>query len=54
MEPLMIENFDVSDSFIFDPYVGRYGLTLANFVSLETRKSLPPVRIDGNFKVFIN
>ena len=54
MEPLTIENFDVSDSFILDSYVGRYGLTLAKFVSLETSKSLPPIRIDGEFKVFIN
>ena len=44
MEPLTI---DTSDSFILDPYVGRYGLTLAKFISLETRKSLPPIRIDG-------
>ena len=49
-----MENFDVSDSFISDPYLGNYGLTLAKFVSLETRKSLPPIRIDGEFKVFIN
>ena len=34
--------------------LGNYGLTLAKFVSLETRKSLPPIRIDGDFKVFIN
>ena len=54
MEPLTIENFYVSDSFISDPYLGNYGLTLAKFVSLKTRKSLPPVRIDGEFKVFIN
>ena len=54
MEPLTIENFDVSDSFISDPYLGNYGPTLAKFVSLETRKSLPPIRIDGGFKVFIN
>ena len=54
MEPLTIKNFDVSDSFISDPYLGNYGLTLVKFVSLETRKSLPPIRIDGDFKVFIN
>ena len=54
MEPLTIENFDVSDSFISDPYLGNYGLTLAKFVSLETSKSLPPIRIDGDIKVFIN
>ena len=51
MEPLTI---DVSDSFILDPYVGRYGLTLAKFVSLETSKPLPPIRIDGDLKVFAN
>ena len=46
--PLTIENFDVSDSFILDPYVDRYGLTLAKFVSLETSKPLPPIRLDGD------
>ena len=51
MEPLTI---DVSDSFILDPYVGRYGLTLAKFVSLEKSKPLPPIRIDGDLKVFVN
>ena len=51
MEPLTI---DVSDSFVSDPYLGNYGLTLAKFISLETRKSLPPIRKDGEFKVFIN
>ena len=50
----MIENFDVSDLFILDPYAGRYRLTLAKFVSIETNESLPPIRIDGGFKVFIN
>ena len=50
----MMENFDVSDSFISDPYLGNYGLTLAKFVSLKDRKPLPPIRIDGGFKVFIN
>ena len=54
MEPLTIENFDISDSFILDPYAGRYGLTLAKFISFGTKKSLPPIRIDGEFKVFIN
>ena len=54
MEPLTIENFDVSDSFISEPYLSTYGLTLAKFISLETSKSLPPIRIDGEFKVFIN
>ena len=54
MEPLTIENFDVSDSFISEPYLSTYGLTSAKFVSLETSKSLPPIRIDGEFKVFIN
>ena len=50
----MIENFDVSDSFILDPHAGRYGLMLAKFVSLETCKSLPPIRIDGDLKVFVD
>ena len=50
----MIENFDVSDLFINDPYLGNYGLTLAKFVNVETHKSLPPIRIDGDLKVFIN
>ena len=49
--PLMI---DTSDMFISEPYLSTYGLTLAKFVSLETRKSLPPIRIDGDLKVFIN
>ena len=44
---------DVRDLFILDPYVGRYGVTLAKFVSLETCKPLPPIRIDGDLKVFI-
>ena len=47
MEPLMI---NVIDSFILD----RYGLTLAKFVSLEMSKPLPPIRIDGDLKVFVN
>ena len=54
MGPLTTENFDVSDSFILDPYAGRYRLTLAKFVSLETRKSLPPIRMDRDFKVFVD
>ena len=54
MKPLTNENFDVSDSFISDPYLGNYGLMLAKFVNLETHKSLPPIGIDGDFKVFIN
>ena len=54
MEPITIENFDASDSFISDPYLGNYGLTLAKFVSLEKRKSLPPIRIGGDLKVFVN
>ena len=40
--------------FISEPYLSTYGLTSAKFVSLETRKSLPPIRIDRNLKVFIN
>ena len=54
MKPLTIDKFDISDSFILDPYVGRYGLTFAKFVSIETSKSLPPIRIDGDLKVFMN
>ena len=50
----MIKQFDVSDLFISDPYLGNYGLMLAKFVNVETCKSLPPIRIDGGFKVFIN
>ena len=34
--------------------MGNYGLTLAKFVSLERNKSLPPIRLDGDFKAFIN
>ena len=51
MEPPTI---DTSAMFISEPYLSTYGLTLAKFVSLETRKSLPTIRIDGNLKVFIN
>ena len=54
MEPLTIEQFDVSDLFILDSYRGRYGLTLAKFISLETKKSLPPIRLDGDLKIYIN
>ena len=54
MEPLTLKNFDVNDSFISEPYLRTYGLTLAKFISLETSKSLPPIRIDGDLKVFIN
>ena len=57
MEPhcdLTIENFDVSDSFISERYLSTYRLTLPKFVSLETRKPLPPIRIDGDLKVFVN
>ena len=51
MEPLTIKNFYVSDLFIPDPYAGRYGLTLAKFISLQTNKSLPNIRIDGDLNV---
>ena len=54
MEPLTIENFYVNDSFIREPYLSTYGLTSAKFISLETSKSLPPIRIDGDLKAFIN
>ena len=43
-----------SDMTISEPYLSTYGLTLAKFVSLGTSKSLPPIRIDGDFKVFVN
>ena len=61
MEPLTIKNFNASDSFISDPYLGNYGLTLAKFVNIEGLpliridgefKSLPPIRVDGEFKVY--
>ena len=51
--PLTIKNFNVSDSFILDSYASRYRLTLTKFVSLEDRKPLPPIRIDGDLKVFV-
>ena len=54
MKPLTIEQFDVSVAFILDPATGKYGLTFAKFVSSETSKSLPPIRIDGWLKVFMN
>ena len=54
MKPLTIEQFDVSDAFIFDPAMGRYGLTFAKFVSVETNKSSPPIRTDEELKVFMN
>ena len=50
----MIKQFDVSDTFVSDPYLGNYGLMLAKVVNLENQGSLPPIRIDGDFKVFIN
>ena len=34
--------------------MGKYGLMFAKFVSIETNKSLPPIRIDGDLKVFMN
>ena len=49
----MIKNFYISDSFILDSYASRYGLTLAKFFSLEDRKPFPPIRIDGDLKVFV-
>ena len=54
MKPLTIKQFDVSDSFILDPYGGKYRLTFAKSVGIETNKSLPPIRIDGDLKVFMN
>ena len=54
MKPLTIEQFDVSDSFICDPYLGNYGLTLDKFIRLGMRKILPLIRLDGDLKVFIN
>ena len=54
MKPLTIEQFDVSDSFILVPYRGKYGLTFAKFVGAETNKSLPPIRINEDLKVFMH
>ena len=54
MKPLTIDQFDISDAFILDPTMGKYRLMLAKFVSVETSKSLPPIRIDGELKVFMN
>ena len=54
MKPLAIENFDFSDAFILDPIGGKYGLTFAKFISVETNKSLSPIRKDGDLKVFMN
>ena len=50
----MINQFDVSDLFISGSYLGNYGLMLAKFINAETHKRLPPIRIDGDFKIFIN
>ena len=50
----MIDKFNVSDAFILDPNGRKYGLTFAKFVSIEMSKSLPPIRIDGELKVFMN
>ena len=50
----MIGNFDISDLFISEPYLSTNGLTLAKFVNLDDRKPLPPIRIDGDLKVFVN
>ena len=54
MKPQTIKQIDASDLFISSPYLGNYGLTLAKFVNVDTHKNLPPIRIDGDFKVFIN
>ena len=54
MKPLMIDEFDVSDVFILDPTMRKYRLTFTKFVSVEMNKSSPPIRIDGDLKVFIN
>ena len=32
--PLTIEQFDISDSFISEPYLRNYGLTLTNYNGL--------------------
>ena len=34
--------------------MSAYGLTLAKFANLEKSKALPPIRIDGHLKVFVN
>ena len=54
MKPLTIERFDVSDAFILDPPMGKYGLTFTKFISIETSKILPRIRIVGWLKVFMN
>ena len=50
----MIENFEISNSFRLQPYAGRYGLTFAKFIDMNTKKVLRPIRIDRNLKAFMN
>ena len=49
----MIDQFDVSDANILDPSGSKYGLRFSKFISI-TNKQLPPIRIDGELKVFVN
>ena len=53
MKPLAIDQFDVSDANILDPSGSKYGLRFSKFVSIAN-KQLPPIRIDGELKVFVN
>ena len=53
MKPLTIEQFDTSDSFVREPYMNSYELMIVKFVRLD-KSLLPPLRIDGDLKVFIN
>ena len=53
MKPLTIEQFDISDVNILDPSRSKYGLRFSKFVSIAN-KQLPPIRIDGELKVFAN
>ena len=34
--------------------MNSYGLMIVKFVKLEDKGPLPPIRIDGDLKVFIN
>ena len=54
MKPLTTDQFGISDAFILDPNGSKYGLTFIKFISIETNKSLPSIRIDGELKVFMN
>ena len=53
MKPLTIDQFDVSDANILDPSGSKYGLRFSKLVSIAN-KQLPPIRVDGELKVFAN